>query len=488
MAPKRNCDEEDHHNNDDTHLQTVAKRRRDGTIDHSLLAALEPVLRKLMEELIPPMLERHVSPCCRFCHNHQGGSSGGRAYQLCFVNGLPQVIFTMANLTAEDGGSLEIELRDAASQQRVDTEEFSSMKAQIYVLDGAFESQDWTAEEFDGNIVKPREGKAPLLRGQTVIKIEKGVGFIDKKRLKITDNSSTTRSKTFRLGVKIVGTNSHGVGIREAISEPFRVKDKRGESARKSERPALNDEVWRLRNIGKAGELRKQLSQNRIKTVKDLLRWDTIGLLRKKFSKINAWDKIIEHAKECELDDSERYLYTYRATEPEKSVSLVFNCIYELVEVIINGQHRSLQSLNSEEERLVGRMKVEAYSNLEHLEPIAATPTTHDDLVSKLTGTQAVSYSAAYQGLQLPDHQGQLESSTSIANDPWPFFFEDEQPNFLYYACDVDDDYGGGGGSCSKGSSFLPNTAEYMSRKGKAKTVWQKVRNAFKLLIHPNMA
>lgn len=135
----------------------------------------------------------------------------------------------MANLTAEDGGSLEIELRDAASQQRVDTEEFSSMKAQIYVLDGAFESQDWTAEEFDGNIVKPREGKAPLLRGQTVIKIEKGVGFIDKKRLKITDNSSTTRSKTFRLGVKIVGSNSHGVEIREAISEPFRVKDKRGE-------------------------------------------------------------------------------------------------------------------------------------------------------------------------------------------------------------------------------------------------------------------
>ncbi|XP_047170634.1 calmodulin-binding protein 60 B-like [Vigna umbellata] len=481
MAPKRTFDEEDHHNNDDTHLQTVAKRRRDETI-----AALEPVLRKLMEELIPPMLERHVSPCCRFCHNHQGGSSGGRAYQLCFVNELPKVIFTMANLTAEDGGSLEIELRDAASQQRVDTEEFSSMKAQIYVLDGAFESQDWTAEEFDGNIVKPREGKAPLLRGHTVTKIEKGVGFIDKKRLKITDNSFTTRNKTFRLGVKIVGSNSHGVGIKEAISEPFRVKDKRGELARKSERPALNDEVWRLRNIGKAGELRKQLSRNKIKTVKDLLRRDTIGLLREKFGKINTWDKIIEHAKECELDESERYLYTYRATEPEKSVSLVFNCIYELVEVIINGQHRSLKSLNSEEERFVGRMKVEAYSNLEDLEPIAATPTTHD-IVSKLAGTQAVSYSAPYQG--------QLETSTSIVDDSWPAFFDEfetyftpnpdqwEQPNFFPLLC------GDNGASCSQDSpSFLPNTAEYMASKGKAKTVWQKVRNAFKLLIHPHRA
>ncbi|WVZ05830.1 hypothetical protein V8G54_019176 [Vigna mungo] len=247
----------------------------------------------------------------RFCHNHQGGSSGRRAnYQLCFVNELPQVIFTMANLTAEDGGSLEIELRDAASQKRVDTEEFSSMEAQIYVLDGAFESQDWTAEEFDGNVVKPREGKGKLLKGKTVIKIEKGVGLIDKKCLQITDISSNTTNKTFRLGVKILGSNSLGAGIREAISEPFRVKDKRGEcksltithfriffvnnvlnilifdvyliisATKKSKRPALNDKVWRLRNIGKTGKLCEQLSENGIEDVKQLLRWNTTGLLR----------------------------------------------------------------------------------------------------------------------------------------------------------------------------------------------------------------
>jgi len=134
----------------------------------------------------------------------------------------------MGYLTAEGGGSLEIELRYAASQQRVDKEELSTLKAQIYLLDGDFENEDWTAEEFDRKIVKPREGKGPLLKGKTDTKIEKGVGFINNRMVTVTDNSASTRTRTFRLGVRIVGSNSSGARIREAISEPFRVKDKRG--------------------------------------------------------------------------------------------------------------------------------------------------------------------------------------------------------------------------------------------------------------------
>ncbi|XP_027931864.1 calmodulin-binding protein 60 G-like isoform X2 [Vigna unguiculata] len=185
MATKRTYDEEDHHSNDDINIQTVVKRRRAETIDHSLLAVLKPVLRELLEEVIPPMLQRYWSPCCRKCHNHEGGSSGGRDFQLCFVNGLPRQIFTMANLTAEDGGSLQIELRDAASQQRVDRVEFSSMKAQIYVLDGDFESQDWTAEEFDGNIVKPREGRDHYSEDKHLLKLKKGLVLSIRRGLRL---------------------------------------------------------------------------------------------------------------------------------------------------------------------------------------------------------------------------------------------------------------------------------------------------------------
>ncbi|KAK7379189.1 hypothetical protein VNO80_04642 [Phaseolus coccineus] len=497
MTSKRTYDT-DHQNGDDTNLQTFAKRGR----HEATLTVTESLFRKWLEESLPPILQRHLPPCCRCRHNHEGGSSGGRALQLCFVNGLPEVIFTMANLTAEDGGSLEIELRYAESQQRVDEKELPTLKAQIYVLDGDFENEDWTAEEFDGKIMKPREGKGPLLKGKTDIKIEKGFGSIN-TNITITDGSISTRTRTFRLGVKIVGPNSLGAEIREAISEPFRVKDKRGKSTLKPERPSLNDEVWRLKHIGKAGELRKQLSQNGIKTVKDLLRLNTIGSLREKFSKTNnAWDKIIEHAKDCEVDDYERYSYRSRAVEQDISVSLVFNCIYELVEVIINEQHRSLQSLNSNEKRIVENIKLEAYSNPQNLELIK---TSTRDIVTKLTDTQVTSSSAPYQGLQLPAYQGQLETwtgtSQSILDDPfWLSDYQWDPSNPFSFTGGGggggggDGGYGGGGGDCydtasysQDNHSFLLDTAWDVNTR-KTKTVWKKVRNAFKWVFRLHTA
>ncbi|WVZ05828.1 hypothetical protein V8G54_019174 [Vigna mungo] len=85
--------------------------------------------------------------------------------------------------------------------------------------------------------------------------------------------------------------------------------------------------------------------------------------------------------------------------------------------------------------------------------------------------------------------------ASSSKDNPSEAFFDDvesyftpnpnqwEQPNFFFFPC------GDNGASCSKDSpSFLPKTAEYMASKGKDKTVWQKVRNALKRLIHPHMA
>lgn len=49
---------------------------------------------------------------------------------------------------------------------------------------------------------------------------------------------------------------------------------------KKRDRPSLNDEVWCLKNIRRNGDLHKDLLKNKIKTVKDLLRLNTIGSLR----------------------------------------------------------------------------------------------------------------------------------------------------------------------------------------------------------------
>ncbi|CAJ1868966.1 unnamed protein product [Sphenostylis stenocarpa] len=424
----------------------------------------------------------------------------------------------MANLTAEDGGPLQIELWDPASQQRFDTEEVSTMKAHIYVLDGDFGNEEWTAEEFKAGILKPREGKGPLLRGETIIRLVKGVGFINKKMMAITDNSRRTRSGKFRLGVKVEESNSLGAGIREAISEPFRVKDS---PTKKPDRPSLNDKVWRLKHIGKGGPLHRQLSDNGIKTVKDLLRLNATGSLRENFGKINNWDKIIAHGEDCEVDDYERYSYEYHGMQ------LVFNCIYEVVEVIFHGQQhpRSLQSLDSQEKCLVERVKRDAYSNLQYLKPIETqTHGSHQVLPERLlpaqqgplqtwpsTSTLNINEAAnnglvvnpdplrtilgkmplnmSFGGMVVPE-----EACTNIDGNEWDeiqsYFTPNpnpnpnpnsnhnqwEQPIYSSYA------YGDNGAPCSIifNNSTLLNNSGYKPSKRKTKTVWQKIRNALK--------
>jgi len=143
------------------------------------------------------------------------------------MNKLPETIFTKSPIKAEGDEPLQIELRDAENQQRVVMEEGSSTKIQLCVLYGDFEKEDWTTEEFNTQIVPPREGKGQLLNRNEVITLKNGVAYI-KKEIKFTDISKR-RTDQFRLGVKIVQSNSIGACIREGRSEPFRVLDVRGE-------------------------------------------------------------------------------------------------------------------------------------------------------------------------------------------------------------------------------------------------------------------
>ncbi|MCI10956.1 calmodulin-binding protein [Trifolium medium] len=135
------------------------------------------------------------------------------------MNNFPQRNYTQSRIKAEGGEPLRIELRDAENQHLV-RDEGSSRKIQICVLHGDFRKEDWTSEEFDKQIVIPREGKGPLLKGDTVITLKDGVAYIN--NMEITDISKG-RTKQVRLGAKIVRSNSIGSDIREGRSEPFRV-------------------------------------------------------------------------------------------------------------------------------------------------------------------------------------------------------------------------------------------------------------------------
>jgi hypothetical protein len=147
--------------------------------------------------------------------------------------------------------------------------------------------------------------------------------------------------------------------------------------------PALADDVWRLEKIGKDGVFHKKLADFGIHTVHDFLRnlvMDQYGLrsVRETYTLIERiavfclfsvsgfldilnhavciplfffqllgsgmsnkmWESTVEHARECVLDDK---LYSYCSGH---GIVLLFNCIYEVVGVIVGSNCFTLNALS----------------------------------------------------------------------------------------------------------------------------------------------
>ncbi|KAE9615937.1 hypothetical protein Lal_00017388 [Lupinus albus] len=332
---------------------------------------VETFLRRVVREVVEHKIQDYQFPRTRI-HN-QSGISGAKLFHLCFINKLPNKIFTLSNIIADDKSPLQIALYNVSTKSIVNDGPFSSIKIEICALNGDFGSnngsEDWTEGEFNANILKEREGKRPLVKGDRFITLKNGVGCITK--MAFTDNSRWLRNRKFRLGAKVVQSNSIGTKIKEGRSEAFVVKDYRGESYKKHYPPALNDDVWRLVKIGKNGKIHMRLAFHGIHTVKDLLQLYTINqsLLHEKFGKISKKLKlaIIEHAKTCVIDDYK--LYSYHTEE--QPIGLIFNSIYNLMEVTFDGHnYHSPNTLSPIEKNLVELVKQIAYNNVNNLKSI----------------------------------------------------------------------------------------------------------------------
>lgn len=156
--------------------------------------------------------------------------SSSKNFQLQFMTKLSLPIFTGSKIEGESSLSVTIALVDTVTREVVASGDESLMKVEIVVLEGDFEGgegDDWTAQEFNNNIIRAREGKRPLLSGDIFVGLIKGIGAVGE--LSFTDNSSWTRSRKFRLGAKTEDGSYNGVRVREAKSESFVVKDHRGE-------------------------------------------------------------------------------------------------------------------------------------------------------------------------------------------------------------------------------------------------------------------
>ncbi|OIW17481.1 hypothetical protein TanjilG_22593 [Lupinus angustifolius] len=321
------------------------------------------------------------------------------SFKLVFKNEVPPIFFTQSKINAKDDKPIEIALYDTISKSIVTEGPLSSIRIEICVLNGEFGSngsEDWNSDEFNAKILSQRKGKEHLLKGDRVITLKNGVGII--KNISFTDISRWIRSGRFRLGAKVFQRTLNEANIKEGRSKPFMVRHYRNEARMKNQCSSLNDEVWCLKMIKRNGKIHQQLCSNEINTVKDLLQlYTTNQVSLQKIIGKNSWDSIIKQAKACHIDNDKWYIY--HSSAAEQSISLVFNCIYEVVEVSFNGQNPcSIESLNLKDKFLVERVKQQAYTNVkDNLIPLE---TTTDGLLENFASVQPVQHSAMGQALE----------------------------------------------------------------------------------------
>eukprot|EP01018_Ginkgo_biloba_P028259 Gb_39213 [translate_table: standard] len=371
MAPKRTLESDD----DATGLpeekrprvpafqSVIAEAMRMHTV-HKFCSALEPLLRRVVNEEVERALARFVPAKLRPSTKQiQGVESKG--WRLQFKNKLSLPLFTGSRVEGEQNCPIQIELVDASTGQKITSGPESSMKVEIIVLEGDFgpdEEEDWTREDFDNHVVREREGKRPLLTGDLVISLKEGSGTLGE--LTFTDNSSWIRSRKFRLGARVPVGSYDRIRIREAKTEAFTVKDHRGELYKKHYPPALHDEVWRLDKVGKDGAFHKRLSSAGVYTVQDFLRLVVMDPQRLRQILGNGmsnkmWEGTVVHARTCVLYNK---FYVHYA-DGQHNIGVIFNIICELVGLIAEGQTIPVCELSETQKSFVEKLVKHAYEH-----------------------------------------------------------------------------------------------------------------------------
>ncbi|XP_010524835.1 PREDICTED: calmodulin-binding protein 60 G-like [Tarenaya hassleriana] len=353
-------------------FKNVVKQVMRDRLMNQFMIQMEKTLRNIVREELDRRLQPFLSslersPSSSVPYERSRLETRGPRYELRFINSLPPSIFTGGRIEAEDGSPIQIELVDAITNSRVSTGPLSSARVEVVALDGDFTAEIWDSDEFSRNILQQRQGKRPLITGDLTLTLKDGVGIVEGDVV-FTDNSSWTRSRKFRLGVRAVRG-----GVMEGRSEPFVCKDQRGESYKKHYYPSPNDEVWRLEKIAKDGVFASRLAEQRILTVKDLRRKlamnpnslrDILGA----GTSNKIWEAIVTHAMRCVLDETEFYTYTSLA----RADVLLLNSVFEVLKVSFQGEaFQNVDHLNYGEKVFLEEVKREAYENTSSFERVS---------------------------------------------------------------------------------------------------------------------
>ncbi|XP_058226227.1 calmodulin-binding protein 60 A-like isoform X2 [Rhododendron vialii] len=290
-------------------------------------------------------------------------SSESRSLQLEFMDKLSLPVYTNRPIQGEGPTPLRVALVDGITKQVVSSGAEAFAKVEILVIEGDLDSDQWSPEEFHNMIVREKEGKKSLLTGNVYLNLEEGIGYV--RDISFTHNANWMKVCELRLAAKVVDT-VNGTRVREAVTEPFVVKDYRVTYNEKHYPPSLNDEIWRLKKIRRDGAFHNRLVTENVKTVKDFLTRYFINpqSLQNILGTSKTWEAIVEHARTCILDKS---LLLYFPVSSETKSGVVFNVVGQVMGLISECCYVPIDKLSEDQKAVANNLVVFA---LEHMEVV----------------------------------------------------------------------------------------------------------------------
>lgn len=342
------------------------------------MAHLKPAIGEEVEKalgrvLVPylSLLQNLAPPPTSSSFPHQAESSASRSWQLCFKGDLPPTLLTMDKIE-DQGTSLEVELLDE-SGKRVEVGLESSVKIKIDVLDGDFDVENievWTDEDYSKNVARPRKNKGELLKGKCELLMSRGLASVS--HIAFTDNSKSMRNGTFRLGARVVKGLPPGVVVKAAVSEAFKVKERRLKNDRKHEFPSTEDDLWRLVNIRNNGQTYQRAMKAGIRTVIDFLqRYHTNPEeLQRIFGVCETkWKAIVKNAEACKLTKDH-----YRYYDDASGDILELDCAFNIISFAFKGQiSQPYKDLDDFQKNQADKLRRAAYKTRNELENFDAS-------------------------------------------------------------------------------------------------------------------
>ncbi|XP_042509230.1 protein SAR DEFICIENT 1-like [Macadamia integrifolia] len=397
------------------------------------VSSLEPLLRRVVNEEV----ERGLRRCARLSREPSlqiRAAAEASTLTLSFSKKLSLPVFTGSKIEDVENSPLQILLMDTNGDRSIPTALPCPIKVEIVAIDGDFplgDSDNWTSEQFNSKIVREREGKRPLLTGDHVVVTVRD-GFAMISDLSFTDNSSWIRSRKFRLGARVVPGSCQGVKIHEAMTEPFMVKDHRGELYKKHHPPYLEDEVWRLEKIGKDGAFHRKLASEGIHKVQDLLKLWVVDST--KLRKIlgggmsdKTWEATIKHAKTCVMGTK-----LYKFDGQGLHYSIVLNPICQVAWIIVDGQFYNTHDLTGAQRAHVQKLIREAYMKWDSLEEFDGM--VNENIAPQPLGDMEVQCLNHHQNIARLNHHNTFITDTFLVEVPNGIMeYEGDQPQNLTY-------------------------------------------------------